>query len=112
MRTHILASLTFLASLLNSHTHAHRAWRHWFHVTAYCTGTTTATQTRVGWGSVAVDPRYVPFYSHLRIPGYGYGRALDTGSAIVGWRLDVYIPNCWNAIHVWGNRWVKVTVWN
>jgi 3D (Asp-Asp-Asp) domain-containing protein len=51
-------------------------------VTSYCLRGHTASGTYVHWGSIAVDPRLIPMGSKIFVPGYGYGRAEDTGSAI------------------------------
>ncbi len=60
--------------------------------TAYALPGTTATGVPVGHGIVAVDPNVIPFGTHMTIPGYGEGFAADTGSAIVGARIDVWVP--------------------
>jgi 3D (Asp-Asp-Asp) domain-containing protein/septal ring factor EnvC (AmiA/AmiB activator) len=60
--------------------------------TAYALPGTTATGLPVGPGIVAVDPTVIPFGTHMTIPGYGEGVAADTGSAIVGARIDVWVP--------------------
>ena len=40
-------------------------------------------------GIVAVDPRVIPLGSHVYVPGYGKGFAADTGSRILGRRIDL-----------------------
>lgn len=77
--------------------------------TAYCLSGTTATGTHVAPGTVAVDPRIIPLGSRLRIPGYGPGRALDTGSAIVGHRVDLWFSSCRRA-RQWGIRHLRIHV--
>lgn len=69
----------------------------------------TATGLRAGYGVVAVDPRVIPFYTRLYIPGYGYAVAADTGSAIVGNRIDLGFATYGEAIR-WGRRSVSVYV--
>ena len=81
----------------------------WWEVTAYChTGNRTASGTWPRVGTIAA-PRYVSFGTQLHIQGYGYSRVEDRGGAIVGRRLDVYMPSCWHAIQ-WGRRTVWVSV--
>lgn len=50
------------------------------YVTAYCSGTRTACGTRPDLGTIAVNPYYIPYRTRIYVPGYGYGRALDTGA--------------------------------
>ncbi|MDQ3855945.1 MAG: 3D domain-containing protein [Chloroflexota bacterium] len=54
-----------------------------------------ANGQRVHWGAVAVDPRYIPLGTRMYISGFG-GQvfvASDTGSAIKGWRIDIWFPS-------------------
>jgi 3D (Asp-Asp-Asp) domain-containing protein len=44
-------------------------------------------------GIVAVDPRTIPLRTRVYIPGYGYGYAADTGSAIKRKRIDLGVNN-------------------
>jgi len=80
--------------------------------TSYCMGKTTATGQRVHRGIVAVDPRVIALGSRLYVPGYGAARAEDTGSAIIGDRIDVYLPPAHGcaASWQWGRRRVQVDV--
>jgi len=78
--------------------------------TAYTyTGSRTATGTRTKVGTVAVDPRVIPLGSRLYVEGYGYARAEDTGGAIRGSRIDVFLETESEARR-WGRRTVKVYV--
>ena len=76
--------------------------------TAYCDLGHTATGTQAGPGSIAVDPSVIPLGSHLYIPGYGYGWAVDTGGAIKGPIVDVWLT-CPAAIQ-WGRRQLTIYV--
>ncbi|HEY3922520.1 MAG TPA: 3D domain-containing protein [Gaiellaceae bacterium] len=77
--------------------------------TGYCLTGTTATGIPVGWGVAAVDPGVIPLGSHLTIPGYGEAVAADTGSAIVGDRIDLWFPSCAQASG-WGSRSVTIAL--
>lgn len=63
-----------------------------------CTST-TATGTRVHRGTVAVDPRYIPYGTRMFIMAsdgsyiYGPSEAEDCGGDIKGDRVDLYLPN-------------------
>lgn len=57
----------------------------------------TATGTTPHHGTVAVDPATIPLGSRLWIEGYGWGRAEDTGGAIRGAHVDLWVPSCGQA---------------
>ena len=76
--------------------------------TSYCLTGHTATGTNAGPGSIAVDPTVIKLGSHLYVPGYGYGYAVDTGGAIKGTLIDVWLT-CDAAIQ-WGRRQVTIYV--
>ena len=44
-----------------------------------------------GLSTVAVDPRVIPLGSKVWVKGYGYAIAADTGGAIKGNIIDVYV---------------------
>lgn len=78
--------------------------------TAYThTGNCTATGTTTRRGIVAVDPSIIPLGSRLYIEGYGYARAEDTGGAIKGNRIDVFLPSHSEARR-YGRRQVTVYI--
>ena len=78
--------------------------------TAYThTGYRTATGVYPHRGVVAVDPDVIPYGTRLYIDGYGYGTALDTGSAIRGARIDLFFDTYGEAIS-WGRRYTRVYV--
>jgi 3D (Asp-Asp-Asp) domain-containing protein len=78
-------------------------------VRAYCLGgfTSRGTPTRVG--AVAVDPGVIPFGSKMYIPGYGWGTALDTGGAIRGNSIDIWMPT-YSQCMQWGVRTLTIKV--
>ena len=71
--------------------------------TSYCDYGTTATGTRAGPGSIAVDPSVIRLGSHLYVSGYGFGYAVDTGGAVLGTIVDVWYPTCAQSAQ-WGRR--------
>jgi 3D (Asp-Asp-Asp) domain-containing protein len=77
--------------------------------TAYCLTGTTATGLPVGPGIVAVDPTVIPLGTSMTIPGYGEGVAADTGGAVKGARIDVWLASCEEALD-WGYRTVTITL--
>jgi len=76
----------------------------------------TATMKSVwtnGMKLVAADPRVLPYWSMISIPGYASTEivpVLDCGGAIKGNRLDLLYPTHEMALQ-WGIRQVPVTVW-
>ncbi len=72
-------------------------------------GSHTATGHSVAKGIVAVDPQVIPLGSRLYVDGYGYGRALDVGSAIKGNAIDVFFPSDAECLS-WGVRSVTVYI--
>ena len=81
-----------------------------FESTAYTwTGNRTASGSWPSRGTVAVDPRVIPLGTELHIEGYGPAVAADTGGAIRGQKIDLYMDSeheCWQ----WGRRQVEVRV--
>lgn len=77
--------------------------------TAYCLRGRTATGTRAGAGSIAVDPRVIPLGSIIHVPGYGRGKAVDTGRLVKGRRIDCWLPSRGACVR-WGVRRVRVRV--
>lgn len=77
--------------------------------TAYAGHGTTYTGTTTNRGTVAVDPRTIPLGTSLYVDGYGFGRALDIGSAIKGNRIDIFLESNEAALN-WGRRKVKVYI--
>jgi 3D (Asp-Asp-Asp) domain-containing protein/peptidoglycan hydrolase CwlO-like protein len=69
----------------------------------------TATGIPVGWGTVAVDPSFIPLGTRLTIPGYGEGVAADTGPAVQGAVIDVWFPTPGEALG-WGRRTITITL--
>ena len=78
--------------------------------TAYiATGNPTATGIMPYWGVIAVDPRFIPLGTKVYIPGYGVALAADTGGAIRGNIIDLFMNTYTQAIN-WGRRNVDVYI--
>lgn len=65
----------------------------------------TRTGDRMRHGIVAVDPSVIRLGARVYVPDYGYGDALDTGSAIISRRIDLGYDD--SNLVLW-NRWVDV----
>ncbi|AOQ24566.1 hypothetical protein MTAT_19090 [Moorella thermoacetica] len=70
----------------------------------------TATGIKVRRGVVAVDPKVIPLGTKLYIEGYGEAIAADTGGAIKGNKIDLFMDSKQEALR-WGRRWVLVTIY-
>lgn len=82
--------------------------------TAYSGHSTTATgRTPVrisgGMSTIAVDPSVIPLGSKVYVDGYGYAIAADTGSAIKGNIIDLYL-NSASECDSWGRKQVNVLI--
>ena len=78
--------------------------------TAYThTGNRTATGTVARVGIIAVDPRVIPLGTRVYVEGYGYATAEDTGGAIKGNRIDIFLNSNAECVN-WGRRSVKVYI--
>lgn len=83
--------------------------------TAYCSGCSGTTATGLNLRAnddlkvIAVDPRIIPLGTKVYVEGYGYAIAADTGGAIKGYRIDVFIPNN-TAVANWGVRRVLIKI--
>ena len=77
---------------------------------AYCYHSRTSSGTMANTGTVAVDPRIIPIGTKLYIPGYGWGKALDKGSAIKGNKIDIWFPSVRECLN-WGIRKVKIKIY-
>ena len=63
--------------------------------TAYCGDEVTSLGIKpTPYRTIAVDPKVIPYGSVVYIPEYkALFRAEDTGSAIKGKRIDIFLPN-------------------
>lgn len=79
--------------------------------TAYtATGNQTATGTWPAQGrTIAVDPSVIPLGSRVYVVGYGYAIAEDTGGAVQGNIIDLYMDSYSDCIN-WGRRNVTIYI--
>lgn len=78
--------------------------------------TRTATGTTVrrdpnGYSTIAADPRTIPLGTRVYVEGYGYAVVEDTGGAIKGNKIDLYL-NTIKECYSWGVRNVNVYILN
>ncbi|MDP4106355.1 MAG: LysM peptidoglycan-binding domain-containing protein [Bacillota bacterium] len=85
--------------------------------TASCDGCSGVTATGINIKEnpnekvIAVDPSVIPLGSKVYVEGVGEATAADTGGAIKGNRIDVFIPSEQAAIN-FGVKQLKVTILN
>ena len=91
-----------------------------FSATAYCKGTTTKSGVQVRTGIAAADPDLLPVGSVIQIESLpekynGIYTVLDTGPAVQGRHIDIYMWSCYEALD-FGRRSIALTVlrlgWN
>lgn len=91
-----------------------------FTATAYCKGTTTASGVNVRRGIAAADPDLLPVGSVIQVDRLGENyngiyTVMDTGPAVQGRHIDIYMWSCNEAIEL-GRRAAGITVlrlgWN
>ena len=74
---------------------------------------TTATNTKPKRGTIAADPKRIPYGTKLYIPEYGHGIVEDTGSALRkdkdNIRIDVYMDTYEEAIE-WGKKEMTIYI--
>lgn len=85
--------------------------------TATCEGCSGITATGINLLEnpnqkvISVDPSVIPLGSKVYVEGYGEAIAGDTGGAIKGNKIDVFIPSKQDAIN-FGRKQLKVTILN
>lgn len=82
--------------------------------TAYTGGSFTAmglkpTRDPNGLSTISVDPSVIPLGSKVYVEGYGYAIASDTGSAIKGNKIDLYM-NSLQDCYAFGRRTVTLHI--
>jgi len=82
-----------------------------FRATAYCLKGRTANGGSVRRGIVAADPRVLPLGSRIHVNAGSYSGAYtvaDTGGAVKGRKLDIWMPSCVEAVR-FGRRSITVS---
>lgn len=82
-----------------------------FRATAYCLKGRTATGGAVRRGIVAADPRVLPLGSRIQIDAGSYSgtyTVADTGGAVKGRILDIWVSSCSEAIR-FGRKSITVS---
>jgi len=83
--------------------------------TASCNGCSGRTATGLNLRAnpnmkvIAVDPSVIPLGTKVYVEGYGYAVAADTGGAIKGYIIDLFMPSQAEAYR-WGRKKVKIKV--
>jgi len=83
-------------------------------VTAYCVDGETASGEQTRRGIVAADPDVLPLGSRIRVDGLGRKLSRtyaveDTGRAVKGRQIDIFMPNC-EAAKEFGRQTARVKV--
>ena len=85
--------------------------------TANCNGCSGYTATGINLRAnpnikvIAVDPSVIPLGTKVYVEGYGYAIAADKGSAVKGFKIDVFVPSKADAYR-WGRKRVKIKILN
>jgi uncharacterized protein YabE (DUF348 family) len=83
--------------------------------TANCNGCSGVTSTGIDLNAnpdanvIAVDPNVIPLGSRVEVKGHGTYIAGDTGGAIQGNKIDIFIPNR-DQVRAFGRRTVELRV--
>jgi 3D (Asp-Asp-Asp) domain-containing protein len=83
--------------------------------TAYCSGCSGITATGIDLRSnpnqkvIAVDPSVIPLGSRVWVEGYGEAIAGDTGGAIKGNKIDIFVPTTEQALN-FGRKSVSIKI--
>lgn len=77
-------------------------------VTSYNDAGQTASGYNAQLGVCAVDTRYIPWGTRMRIDGYGYCYAADIGTWIQGDIVDIWLPG--SEADTWGVQSRSITV--
>lgn len=77
--------------------------------TCYCLKGSTASGLPIGPGIIATDPTVIPLGTRVSVPGYGNAVAADTGSAVKGLTIDLWVESCAKA-SAFGRQTLTITI--
>ncbi|CAM2780292.1 3D domain-containing protein [Paenibacillus sediminis] len=130
----IKAASTGSAKIISANSHVVQAWGKTFNYSKIINVTATAyssDNSENGWGpvdyfgnplklgTIAVDPKVIPLGTKVLVTGYSHPNlpktafvavASDTGSAIKGNRIDIFIPGSKATVNEFGFQDVKLYV--
>lgn len=110
------ALLLIVGSVVAAPRPVHRYTRYHVMATAFCQRGITKAGTVSHTGTVAADPRFLPLGTEIRLHNAGVFDTTyivtDTGPAIRGRRIDIYMPSVAVA-RKFGRRevWIQVVKW-
>lgn len=98
------------SSISSSSSNSHGGSKIIVSATAYSGDSITATGTRPRWGTIAVDPRVIPYGTKVYIPKLNMTFvAEDCGGGIKGNKIDIFMNSsseCYN----WGVRSIEIYI--
>ncbi|UWD50279.1 G5 domain-containing protein [Clostridioides difficile] len=78
--------------------------------TAYSGHTITATGTKPKWGTIAVDPKVIPYGTKVYIPQFDMVfTAEDCGGAIKGNKIDIFMNDS-KTVYNWGRKTIDIRI--
>ena len=80
--------------------------------TAYTGYSTTSTGQKPVWGTIAVDPKVIPYGTKVYIPKFNkVFIANNTGGAIKGNKIDIFM-NTKKECYSWGRKNIEIHILN
>ena len=80
--------------------------------TAYTGDSITSTGKKPKWGTIAVDPKVIPYGTKVYIPQFNKTfRAEDCGGAIKGNKIDIFM-NDESSVYNWGRKTIDIYIVN
>lgn len=108
--TSYVVKATNISQELSSKNYSAKSNKMTVSATAYSGDTITATGTRPRWGTIAVDPRIIPYGTKIYIPKFNMTFvAEDCGGGIKGNRIDIFM-NSSSACYNWGVRSIEIYI--